>query len=35
MVVVTDAEIFGRYKIQRPRRMKSAARAGRAFGAGH
>ena len=23
-VVVTDAEIFGRYKIQRPRRMKSA-----------
>ena len=24
LVVVTDAEIFGRYKIQRPRRMKSA-----------
>ena len=23
-VVVTDAEIFGRYKVQRPRRMKSA-----------
>ena len=23
-VVVTDAEIFGRYKIQRPRRLKSA-----------
>ena len=22
-VVVTDAEIFGRYKIQRPRRLKS------------
>ena len=24
LVVVTDAEIFGRYKIQRPRRLKSA-----------
>ena len=24
LVVVTDAEIFGRYKVQRPRRMKSA-----------
>jgi len=24
LVVITDAEIFGRYKIQRPRRMKSA-----------
>src|SRR5207244_12519796 len=23
LVVVTDAEIFGRYKVQRPRRMKS------------
>ena len=23
LVVVTDAEIFGRYKIQRPRRLKS------------
>ena len=24
LVIITDAEIFGRYKIQRPRRMKSA-----------
>ena len=24
LVVVTDAEIFGRYKVQRPRRLKSA-----------
>ena len=24
MIVVTDAEIFGRYKIQRPRRLKTA-----------
>ena len=24
VVVVTDAEIFGRYKVQRPRRLKSA-----------
>ena len=23
LVVVTDAEIFGRYKVQRPRRLKS------------
>ncbi len=35
LVVVTDAEIFGRYKVQRPRRLKSAACAGGAFGAGH
>ena len=35
LVVVTDAEIFGRYKIQRPRRQKSLARAGRAFRARH
>ena len=24
LVVVTDAEIFGRYRVQRPRRLKSA-----------
>ena len=23
MVVVTDAEVFGRYRVQRPRRLKS------------